>query len=196
MSGFSWHRRSKRVVGTLTGFQADLLRSLAAQLIELLGDQQPTGAGEVDPLEALVGLTGPTSEPEDPVLARLLPSAYRDDEEAAGEFRRFTETSLREAKSSGARAVIEDLTDAGLPERDVGAGLVIDVELDTSRAQAWLRTLTDLRLALATRLGVSEDDHDYWASLPEEDPRTHAYHIFEWLGYLQETLVEAIFPDF
>ena len=35
--------------------------------------------------------SGPTAAPEDPVLARLFPTAYADDEEAASEFRRFTE---------------------------------------------------------------------------------------------------------
>ncbi len=42
-------------------------------------------------------LHGPVADtiPEDPVLARLLPDAYRDDPEAAGEFRRYTEPALR-----------------------------------------------------------------------------------------------------
>ena len=32
------------------------------------------------------------------MLARLLPDGYRDDPEAAGEFRRYTESALRSAK--------------------------------------------------------------------------------------------------
>ena len=49
-----------------------------------------------------------------------------------------------------------------------------------------------VRLALATRLGVEEGDEDFWMSLPDEDPRTHVHDIYEWVGYLQETLVQAL----
>ena len=44
-----------------------------------------------------------TMAPEDPVLARLLPDGYRDDPEAAGEFRKYTEPSLRSAKHQAAQ---------------------------------------------------------------------------------------------
>ena len=44
-----------------------------------------------------------------PVLARLLPDAYRDDTEAAGEFRRFTEQDLRSGKVAAARTVLDTL---------------------------------------------------------------------------------------
>ena len=45
--GFSWHRRSKSCVATFSAFEADLLRSLAAQLIELLRNESaaPTEIG-------------------------------------------------------------------------------------------------------------------------------------------------------
>ena len=56
----------------------------------------------------------------------------------------------------------------------------------------WMRSFTDMRLAIATRLGVEEGDDDYWASLPEDDPRSHVHDIFDWVGYLQETLVRAL----
>ena len=59
-------------------------------------------------------------------------------------------------------------------------------------AQSWLRSFTDVRLALATRLGVEEDDEDYWLELPDDDPRSQAHDIYHWVGYLQETLVEAL----
>jgi hypothetical protein len=55
-----------------------------------------------------------------------------------------------------------------------------------------MRCFTDLRLALATRLGIEEGDEDYWHGLPDDDPRTHVHDIYEWVGYLQETLVAAL----
>ncbi|UMG91647.1 DUF2017 domain-containing protein [Nocardioides sp. TF02-7] len=196
MAGFVRHRRSKRIIATLSGFEADLLRSLAGQLIELLRDEEGTPvdhAGASDPLAALFddAFSGPTRAPEDPVLARLLPSAYRDDDEASAEFRRFTETTLRDGKARAAAAVVGALEEAGLPT-EPSDELTIDVELEPPAAELWLRSLTDLRLALGTRLGVEEDDEDRWASLPDDDPRAQAHHIYEWLGYLQETLVAAL----
>ena len=92
MSGFM--PRGDGAMATFSGFEADLLRSLASQLVELLRNESAAPRAE-DPLEAMLDFTGPTTEPDDPVLARLFPTAYPDDEEAAGEFRRFTEGTLR-----------------------------------------------------------------------------------------------------
>jgi Domain of unknown function (DUF2017) len=185
-------RRGGGAVATFTGFEADLLRSLASQIVELLRSERAVPDSGEDPLEQMLDMSGPTSEPEDPVLARLFPNAYRDDAEAAGEFRRFTEGALRDSKVQAAVAVIETLQEAGLPgELDRGE-LTIDVELDHDGAMTWLKSFTDIRLALATRLGVEEDDEEFWLAMPDEDPRAHVYDIYQWLGYLQETLVAAV----
>lgn len=191
MSAFQRHRRSGHVIATFTGFEADLLRSLASQLVELLHHEAAV-PDDRDPFEALMDFTGPTAEPEDPVLARLFPTAYPDDEEAAGEFRRFTEGALRDGKARAAATIIDTLEEAGLPDELREDGLVIDVEMDPPTAHTWMRSFTDIRLALATRLGVEDGDEDYWSALPEDDPRAQAHDIYDWVGYLQETLVGAL----
>jgi hypothetical protein len=185
-------RRGGGAVATFSGFEADLIRSLASQLVELLRNEVAAPSASDDPLEQLLDFSGPTTEPEDPVLARLFPTAYPDDEEAAGEFRRFTEGSLRDHKARAAVQVIDSLEEAGLPTELAEDGLVVDVELDRDQSVTWMKSFTDIRLALATRLGVEEDDEDYWMALPEEDPRAHVYDIYQWVGYLQETLVDAL----
>jgi hypothetical protein len=185
-------RRGGGAVATFTGFEADLLRSLASQLVELLRNEVAAPADSADPLEQLLDFSGPTTEPDDPVLARLFPTAYPDDEEAAGEFRRFTEGALRDTKARSAVHIIDMLEEAGLPEELTEDGLVIDIELDPAEASTWMRSFTDVRLALATRLGVEEGDEDYWLALPDDDPRTHVHDIYEWVGYLQETLVQSL----
>ncbi len=191
MSGFARHRRSGHLIATFNGFEADLLRSMASQLVELLRNEAAV-PDERDPLEAMFDFSGPVAEPDDPVLARLFPNAYGDDEDASAEFRRFTESSLRDGKAAAAAAVIDTLEEAGLPPQLEEDGLMIDVELDEETAHAWLRSFTDVRLALATRLGVEEDDEEYWYALPDDDPRAQAHHLYEWVGYLQETLVQAL----
>jgi hypothetical protein len=192
MSGFHRHRRSKLIIANFTGFEADLMRSLAGQLVELLRNEAAVPRDDVDPFEAMMDFSGPTQEPEDPVLARLFPTAYPDDEEAAAEFRRFTEGTLRDGKAAAATAIIDGLEEAGLPPELTEDGLMIDVELDEPTAETWMRSFTDLRLALATRLEIEEGDEAYWNSLPDDDPRAQAHDIYEWVGYLQETLVGAL----
>ena len=192
MTGFARHRKSRLVIANFSGFEADLLRSLASQLVELLRNERAVPQQAADPLEALLDFTGPTEEPDDPVLARLFPTAYPDDPEAAGDFRRFTEGTLRDGKAEAAIALIDGLEDAGLPPELTEDGLVIDVELDEPTAETWMRSFTDIRLALATRLEVEEGDEEYWATLPEDDPRGQAHDIYLWMGFLQETLVDAL----
>jgi hypothetical protein len=194
VSGFERHRRSGRVIATFTGFEADLLRSLASQMVELLRNERAEPAAPTaDAFEAMMAeFSGATTIPEDPVLARLFPTAYTDDEESAADFRRFTESGLRDGKAAAAGSIIDTLEDAGLPPELMEDGLVIDVELTHADAEAWMRAFTDIRLALATRLGVEAGDEHYWHSLPDDDPRAQAHDIYEWVGYLQETVVEAL----
>jgi hypothetical protein len=192
VSGFEHHHRSDRVIATFTGFEADLLRSLASQIVELLRNERAVPDDSRDPFEAMMDFSGPTTLPEDPVLARLFPTAYPADEVAAAEFRRFTEGTLRDGKAAAAITVIDSLEDAGLPAELTEDGLMIDVELDEPGAETWMRSFTDIRLALATRLEVEEGDEEYWYALPDDDPRAQAHDIYEWIGWLQETLVGAL----
>lgn len=188
--GFGRARRGG-ALATFTGFEADLLRSLAAQLVELLRNEAAVPRDTQDPLEALLDLSGPSDPPEDPVLARLFPTAYTQDEEAAADFRRYTEPDLRNGKAGQATAMIESLERAGLPD-EVEGEEVVELELDAEHAMLWLKGLTDLRLALAVRLGIEDDDDHAWEQLPEDDPRAHLLAIYDWLGFLQETLVRAL----
>src|SRR5215470_1351975 len=130
MSGFVRRRFGGQIFASFTVLEADLLRSLASQLVELLRNEAAVPRDHGDPLEAMLSFDGPTTEPEDPVLARLFPSAYPDNEEAAAEFRRFTEGTLRDGKAAGAATIIDGLEDAGLPPELGEDKVVIDIELD------------------------------------------------------------------
>ncbi len=192
--GFVAVPRQGILTASFSGFEADLLRSLASQLVELLRNEAAAPTPGDDPLEAMLDFSGPTTEPEDPVLARLFPTAYLDDDEAAGDFRRFTEGSLRDGKARNASAIIDALEEGGLPAQLVEDDLNVVVELDKGAAHAWMRSFTDIRLALASRLEIEEGDEEFWYSLPDEDPRAQVHDIYEWVGYLQESLVQALSP--
>lgn len=162
--------RGDLVVARFTSDERAMLTDLAGQLLELLRERTGDPAG--DALFAQVGIGGSSDAPVDPALARLLPDAYRDDAEAASDHRRLTERSLVDRKVANARLVISSLEGKSL-------------ELDSAGVQAWLRTLTDLRLAIAARLNI-ESDGDEGVGAPE------MHWTYDWLGYLQGTLVEAI----
>ncbi|WP_149259451.1 DUF2017 domain-containing protein [Actinomadura sp. K4S16] len=153
-----------------------LLRALMEQLLALLGD----APGPDDEL-ASMGIAENAVKPDDPVLARLFPDAYRDDGEAAGEFRRYTEIGLRDGKREAARAVL-----GALGETDT------DTVLDEKRMQEWLRALNDVRLALGTRLDITEDWYEEAGALDPRDPRAPMFAAYDWLTMLQDGLVHAL----
>ncbi|GGL35730.1 DUF2017 domain-containing protein [Planomonospora parontospora] len=171
-SGFA-AGRGGGVTARFDAAEIAVLRSLVSQVLDLV---EPGATGD-DPLERALGIGSP-EEPTDPVLARLFPSAYADDDLSA-EFRRYTEATLRDGKRSDARTMLE----TAAPGR---------VELTAEQAQAWMRALNDVRLALGTRLEVTEEVHDEIAGMGEDDPRYPAYVTYDWLTYLQDSLVRAL----
>jgi hypothetical protein len=170
--------RGGTVTVELEPFEAQILQRLAGELLDLLDDGSATDTG--DPLESLLE-EGPSVPPADPALARLLPDGYRDDAQAAAEFRRFTEQELRQTKRSNAQVMLATLDE--VPE------LGGRVTLDDAQAHAWLYALNDLRLALGTRLDITEDYERQVDALDSDDPRHPAFAIYEWLTVVQDTLV-------
>lgn len=149
---------------------------------------------EVSGLEALhlAGIVGQfrdlltaSRSTDDPAVARLTPDAYPDDASASREFRRLTEGDLLERRGQDAETVLRTLGIDGAdldPASDPDA--TIAVALGESEAQAWMRTLSAVRLVLATRLGIqTEDDHE------PDDPR---FGVYDWIGYRLEGLITAL----
>jgi hypothetical protein len=163
--------------------EASLLRSLVGQVITLIAPDGPeVPSGQTDDLLAWDAELSQTPQaPDDPVLARLLPDGYRDDPDAAEEFRKYTESSLRSAKQQAAQDMLDTLPEAG------GR-----IQLTHDQAHAWLKALNDVRLALGVRLGVTEEFEEQWGRLRADDPQWAAYEVYAWLGAVQESLVQAL----
>ena len=187
-------RRRGGITATFESGEAHLLASLSGQVVELLRDRNGADESTADPLATQLGMGGPSLPPEDPVLKRLLPDAYRDDEEGAGEFRRFTERSLTSAKVENAETLIGSLIGGGLTFGATAAEdeEPIEIELDDHEVQAWLRALTDVRLSLAVRLGIEEDEDILLVAQSEDEAIAAMSEIYDWLGYVQETLIAAL----
>ena len=118
------------------------------------------------------------ADPADPSLRRLRPTAYEHDEEAEDEFRRLMDGELAE----GRREALELLAETAARDR-----------LTAEELDAWLRALTDLRLAVGTRLDVTEET--YASEIDPRDPQAYELSVFAYLSWLQEAAVEAAMKD-
>ena len=185
-------RRGGAAVTHLSTYEVELLTSLVSQLVEMVSDGEPEAfgepRGEEDPFELWArDLAGDPDQPEpeeDPVLRRLFPDAYPHDAQASSDFRRFTQRELKGKKITDAQVVLERLAST---ERGVQELRIPPAEVD-----AWLRTLTSVRLAVATRLGITDaESADELADLPDDDPRAFMVSVYDWLGFAQETLIST-----
>lgn len=179
----SIRRRGGKITVSVAAEEAQLLRLMLSDLRALLGSDPDKPA---DPLAALTGMseTGMSQDvdrPTDPALARLLPDGYRDDDEAAAEFRRFTQSDIRESKNAAADALLQTLPEDG------GR-----IRLTDEEAAAWIGALNDLRLVLGTRLDVTEDIEPF-GGLPPDDRAAAPYAVYHWLTGLQDDLVNCLF---
>jgi hypothetical protein len=115
---------------------------------------------------------------DDPVRQRLFPAAYPNDDEATDEFRLLTEDSLRDGKAQRLGECRVELPS--------GEG---EIDLDEEATQRWLTVLNDLRLAIGTRLDISEEDDP---AIDPADPDAQLRAIYQWLTALQDSLVHTI----
>ena len=190
---------------TTRGYKAEvetherrLLSQLCADVITMLTQRGHEVAGEQTPDDEfahfraeLAGLGADLDDdaspglapPEDEVLARLLPAASADAEEAA-QFRRLSEGSLRESKIAdlrAARLMLESNT----------------VILAEGQAPVFGRALNDVRLTLAARLGIEDeaDAEQIHASAGQGGAATTEQFMAElyvFTTWLQETLFSAM----
>jgi hypothetical protein len=175
-----WKRAGRggraRLVANIDRQEAAVLRGLVAEVLRMLDAR--TAEQSDDELAAITGMAaGPSTKPDDPVLARLLPDFATDDAQLSGALRELHEPELIAAKNGAAAVVLQTLPASG------GR-----VELSAEQADAWLAALNDVRLALGTALDVSEDMPD---ELEPDDPRAEHIGVYHWLTYVQDGLVQS-----
>lgn len=158
----------RMLILTITGIEAKHLADLVAQFAELIDESR--------------------TENLDPAIERLVPDAYPGDTEASEDFRQATRSDLLGRRAEDAARVLGDLggtpdDEEVVPDDDTR---LIDIALDEEGVRSWMRTLTAIRLVIASRLGIEdEDDRD------EADPR---FGVYDWLGYRLEGLLHASEP--
>ena len=201
-------KRQGRYVARLDAVERGLVVGLMEQVRELVqpADAAPDAEGgdEFDRIVAGLGgvgmgvslaaddqvqLAGGVPAPRDPALDRIFPTANRQDDQVAAEFRQLTEQGLRARKTANLDTAIAAL--AHLEEQKVS--------LDQAQAVALVVALTDVRLVLGERLGLKQDDdleliEEQVSSLEEDDPAVYALAVYDFLTWLQETLAHALLP--
>jgi len=168
--------------------EAHILLNLVEQLLELLGEGDFNHHyDESDPFAQLMTQLGAAPDeiitPDDPVLLRLLPNAYSDPE-AAADFRRYTEPTLRGKKKRALKEVhvaLEFIVD------EDRAGIVEELN-----SEIWLVAINDLRIALSVRLNIDPDSFELFEALIDSNPQKAIYAVYFWLGWLQESLLNLL----
>jgi len=136
----------------LSETERDLLRSLAPQMRDLLAS-------------------------DDPVLDRLYPVAYPEDEDRETEYRLLVRDELRSSHEA-ALAALEATADAE--------------QLDEEQLVVWMRAVNEVRLVIGTRLDVTEEGLE--RPTDSDDPRAPAFAVYDYLSWLQGSIVEALSP--
>jgi len=144
--------RHGRVRPGLDELERELLRSLPVQALHLL-------------------------EEDDPVVARVFPVAYADDEAAQADYREMMGTQIlrHHQESLGTLAATVD-----------------EPAIDEEQLHLWLDALEVLRLVLGTQLDVSEDmaDEDVLGETDEE--RSLQLHVYRYLSMLQGEVIDTL----
>jgi hypothetical protein len=111
----------------------------------------------------------------DPAFARLYPDARPDDPVASAAFADLTRADLEQGRRQALETVAATL-DAS--------------SLDGAEAAAWLGVCNDLRLVLATRLGITGDGQ--LEDPDQDDPDAWVVAVFHYLGWLVSAFVDAL----
>jgi hypothetical protein len=115
----------------------------------------------------------------DPVLERLFPRAYRTDTDE-DTYREMVGSDLEHGKKRALARVGENVGERGS----------VDVPLSRDEADDWLTALTDIRLAIGTRLDVDEEMMS--KELDPDDAKAPTLAVLHWLGWVQESMIERL----
>jgi len=176
-------RRGTSLLTRLSQAEASVLGTMAGQLADLVAPLSRQSDDIVDSLAALAEADGSGAPSSDPALRRLFPDAYRDDAAASREYRHYTQSDDAQLRAEAARTVVQDVTDA-----DDGW-----VTIAPGHVYAWLTTLNNLRLVLATRLDIeTEADAEALDRLPRTDRRAPTAAVYNWCGWMLESLLDSL----
>jgi hypothetical protein len=181
-------------------------REVLARVARDVADLLRADSGLPDGLDADAAFTGVPRVPRDPAVMRLLPDAHRDDAEAAAEFRHLTQTDLAAGKVRRLEAFASAVGGTADDQGPGGSQVLVPRE----EAQDFAGALTDLRLVLAERLSLEDDEaverlHDAVVGGEVDDvvppagmdPDQWVYWggVFVAAGFAQESLMDELLSE-
>lgn len=114
------------------------------------------------------------SDPDDPWLKRLFPTAYPNDPDREQEWRLLMSVDLHDRRQAQLAALAET----------AGATTLTEEQL-----LVWTQALNDLRLYVGTRLEISEETEP--GDFEDEEDRD-LFLLYDWLTSLQGQAIDAL----
>jgi len=111
---------------------------------------------------------------DDPSLARLFPPPYGDDAERNAGYAALAGSELIERRLASIDLVLDTLHSERLTREQL---------------EAWMRTINDARLVLATRIGIEDEEP---AELDDETSESAELNWYQHLSALLELIVRAL----
>jgi Domain of unknown function (DUF2017) len=117
-----------------------------------------------------------TSTDDNPLLDRLFPTAYPDDEEKEAEYQRLMREELVASRLASINLVTSLLGPDG------------PAVFDEERTIAFMQSINAIRLVLGTLLGITDDDS---ADAADQDASPE-HQLYDFLSWLLEWTVRAL----
>lgn len=133
---------------------------------------------QVDALDAYLGELDRLLDetPDDDALRRLHPPAYLDDPDQDLAYQLLAGDELRDRRREAIATTRQML------HADV---------LDEAQAWTFLRAVNGLRLVIATRLGIDDEEHE-WPEVDPDHPDADLWVAFEFVCLVEDSLVTAL----
>lgn len=114
---------------------------------------------------------------DSPLLRRLFPPPYEDDEERNEGFAALAVPELIEKRRESLAVIRATIDSTSLSEEEL---------------MAWMRSINDIRLVLGTLLGIEDDTHDAIEAIAADPEHRSTWIAYETLGAMLDAIVDAL----
>ena len=138
--------------------------------------------------ELLTSVDDTEGGPVSPVLQRLFPNAYVDDEEKEAEYQRLMREELVASRLFQIDAVTAMLGLTEDPADEDRADSKGGRELDEGEVIALMQSVNALRMVLGTLLDIGEEEIE----IDDDDEMVAEHHLYAYLSFLLEWIVRSL----
>jgi hypothetical protein len=125
--------------------------------------------------------------PDGNIADRLYPRAYLDPTEEAAELE--FQSLVHEDLSSARVEALQRMAIAVHEVAEPGSEKIVDVAIAAADEITWVTALNDARLVVGTTLDVDEESETLY---DPDDPRFELGLLYQWLGLMQQDLVDVL----